>query len=55
MTIANDNDSIFICVIPYQGRHPEELSMKKGEIIEGFQLTVILISDNKTKTNPLIC
>ena len=41
MTIANDNDSIFICVIPYQGRHPEELSMKKGEIIEGFQLVCL--------------
>ncbi|XP_076077146.1 uncharacterized protein LOC143047778 isoform X2 [Mytilus galloprovincialis] len=34
LSLVNKDDSIFICVVAYEAKYPDELSMKKGEIIE---------------------
>lgn len=42
MTINKTEDSIFICTENYEAQNPWELSMKKGEIIEGFSLLTFI-------------
>lgn len=42
MNINKNDDSIFICTKSCEAENPGELSMKKGEIVEGFNLLTFI-------------